>query len=99
VPTAPCRIATVVGAAKHCRWEKEGRGSRHPLKAITQKNGLPVQPIINRLQSVPHAAWAVFKTLSMRRKASSSVCMLHANDKRMWPGAPKPLPGTTATPP
>ena len=25
--------------------------------------------------------------------------MLQAKDMRMWPGAPKPEPGTTATPP
>ena len=35
----------------------------------------------------------------MRSIASSSVCRLQAKEMRMWPGAPNPEPGTTATPP
>jgi hypothetical protein len=36
--------------------------------------------------------------LDIRSSAASNVDMLHANDNRMWPGAPKDEPGTTATP-
>src|ERR1700688_2587254 len=37
-------------------------------------------------------------TAQVRSIAFSSICLLQAKDRRMWPGAPKPEPGTTATP-
>src|ERR1700733_3720688 len=50
-------------------------------------------------QGVLALAFASFgRTARMRSIAFSSVCLLQAKDRRMWHGAPKPEPGTTATP-
>ena len=39
-----------------------------------------------------------FNAFAIRSSALASVSLLTANEKRMCPGAPKPVPGTPATP-